>query len=139
IRHLGKPEERLLAIEGPDETPFFGGGIVVDADRRRNARRLRNLDAASIGGKLPMMIGATHLSIDERSETEISPDMRTVGALHHRLALGIAIDDDARPEKILPHDLSGRKIRREQHGVPILEIGTVVLATVFAAEGPGDW
>ncbi len=84
------------------------------------------------------MVGIAHAAVDDLSLGKIGADMRAVSALHDRLTFRAPINDDPRAEKIAPDDGSGTQIRGQHQRVPVLQIGSVVLAPILTGRD-GSW
>ena len=107
-RKIGDLEQRLLAVERPDESPFFGGGKLEDTRRPRNSVRRRNFGALAVRTVLPMMERAAHILADNFPDPEIGTQVTAVGA-HYRPPPALTpIDNRASLQEIAPNYLTRR-------------------------------
>ena len=75
-----------------------------------------------------MVKGTSFLAIDHLPNRQISAEMRAIGALDHRLALRISIEDNARPGKIHPEEGVRAKLAREGDREPgLVKAGALLL------------
>src|SRR5262249_9503626 len=103
IRNL---EQRLLAVEGPDESPFFSGREFEDPRRPGNLVRGRNLGALPVRTVLPMMERAPDILADNFPNPEISAQVTAVGAHDRRSPALTPIDNDASLQEIASNYLT---------------------------------
>ena len=116
--HARPPEQGGVAVESPDQPPGLGRGIGEDARGRRDLVAGRDVHASAVGPIAPIVEGTADLPFDHVPDRQIGAEMRAIGALHHHLALPIAVEDDARAEKIYAEHSVRTKLAREPDREP---------------------
>ena len=111
-------EGRRLAVERPDEPPRLRTRVGRDAGTRRNLVAGRDVHARPGAVERPVVVGAADLALHHLAHREIRAQVGAVGALHHRPAGGIPVEDHPGAQEVPADDLAALHVVGQGQGEP---------------------